>query len=523
MKMKIFLYLTLAVLFLTVACSRGVVSPGNEIRGELPDKTHTLLDAWPQAGSTLFATGHPVQLDTYTEAHDISGSGIMVINVRSLDFSPLAAVIDGDGNLIAFSDSWKDGSNAIIVIDGAPSSGKLLVFSPDDTRGLYDVIVEAGTAEDLETFQAGSDFSDGFVNARIEEDADNSYLEDILNQALEEYVYNYNYSQAKLYPFTIDDEQLVSISLESDDFDTYLILLAIENGEYIFVDYNDDYSGSNSRILRELEAGDYLALVMPYSEGNSGEFTLSMESIDEEALEQVETEAQQQGIVYTADIVLDRNFALAWWPDIVENWEAPDFLNPFAPVAAFTFSVDNTSVYEINAHGDMDVCLTLLRKDGESMIYIASNDDYFDLGTDSRVVKPLIPGDYVAIVSPYSGTDEGEVSFSWSGSDSGISTLRPGSTIEVDTDFETESLIYRLNLQAGRDYSVYVESDDLDPVITLILPDGENLYDDDGGGGTNSLLNFHANEDQAGECFLIVEKYYSAEGTFTIQFEESSR
>jgi len=523
MKMKKFLYIGLTVTFLTVACSKGVVSPGNEIRGALPDKTHTLLDAWGEASSTLFAMGHPVQLDTYTEVHNISGSGIMVINVRSLDFSPLAAVIDGDGHLVAFSDSWKDGSNAIIVIDGAPSGGKLLVFSPDDTRGLYDVIVQAGTTEDLESFQEGMNLLDGFVSARIENDADNPYLADILGDTLEEYIYNYNYSQAKLYPFTVEDAQLVSISLESDDFDTYLVLLAVENGEYIFVDYNDDYNGSNSRILRELEAGDYLALVMPYSTGSSGAFTLQLESIDEEALERVETPAPQQGLVYTSDIQLDRNFAIAWWPGMVENWEAPEFLNPFAPVAAFTFSVDNTSVFEINAEGDMDVCLTLLRIDDENLIYIASNDDYYDLGTDSRIVQPLVPGDYLAIVSPYSGTEEGEVALSWTGSDAGISTLRPGSTTEVDTDFETESLIYRLNLQAGRDYSVYVESEELDPVITVILPDGENLYDDDGGGGTNSLLDFYVTDSQSGDSFLIVEKYYSAEGTFTIQFEETSR
>ena len=521
--MKTLLTFIIVLSMLAVACGSGVATPGNVIRSALPEKTHTLTDAWPVSGSALFARGLPVQPDTYTAVHDISGSGIIVIDVRSHDFDPMAVVIDGEGNPVAFSSTLK-GTSERIVLDGTPSGGKLLIFSPDDTRGLYDVIIEEGTSEDLETFIASTDFSSGSITDWIESDSYNAYLGNILREALENDVYIYNYSQAKLFPFTIENEELVSISLESDEFDPYLVLLAVENGTYNFVEYNDDYSGSYSRIVRELDTGDYIALVMPYSTGSQGRFTLEMEVIDAQALEKVEITTPLMDVDYTASITPDRNFAIAWWPDMSDNWEVPGFLTPFTSVAAFTFTVETTSVYELNASGYTDVCLTLLKSDAEGNIqYVASNDDYPDLGSDSRIINPLLPGDYIALVSPYSGSSVDEVIFSWSEDEEGINTLSVGRSTEVYVPYETETVIYRLSLLAGRSYSISVGSDELDTVMTLILPDGENLYDDDGGDDTNSLLSFFVDEDQAGDSFLIAGKYSSGEGTFTILLETEGR
>jgi len=513
----------IALSFLTAGCSSSVVTPGDTIRSALPEKTCTLEDAWPAAGSNLVALGCPVNPETYTAVYGISGSGIMIIDVKSFDFNAIAAVIDEDGNLLAFNDDWKESTSARVVLEYPPSGAKLLVFSPDDSRGLYDITVEEGTSDDFEAFVDATDFADGSLTGSIGRGGYNNYLENILKNALENDVYINNYSQAKLFPFTVDSETLVSISLESDEFDPFLILMSIEDGTYRFVDFNDDYNGSYSQINRELDAGDYMALVMSYSEGSYGRFTLKMESIDEEALEIVEVFAQQQGIDYTGEIIADVNLAIAWWPGITETWNAPEFLNPFAPVAGFTFTVDNTSVYEINASGEMDVCLTVLRRVADSIQYVASNDDYVDLGSNARVIEPLISGDYIAVISPYSYLTEGEVSFSWSEDDAGISLLRSGRSTEIYVPYEIDKVTYRLNLQAGTKYSVSVESEELDPVITLVMPDGEILFDDDGGNDTNSLLNFTANEAQEGECFLTVEKYSSGEGTFRVLFETIDR
>lgn len=515
--MKIAAAVLVMTMFLAASCSREVVSPGNDIRGSLPMKTHTLEELWEQAGSSLPAAGRPTPLDVYTEAHDISGEGIMVIDVRSHDFDPIAVVVDGAGELLAYSDNWKGTSSARIVIDGAPSGGRLLVFSHDDSRGLYDVVVRRGSQDDLDAFAATMGLENGSVTGWMAGDVRNPEMDDFLRDILEDNVYNYNYEKAQLFPFNLDDEELVSLSLESDDFDPYLVLLSAEDGDYSFVDYNDDYSGSWSRIVRQLGPGRFMAVVMPYSAEGYGEFRLAMELMDERALEATGTEASEAGIEYTGEIVPERNFAMAWWPGMMEDWEVPSFLDPFYPVAAFTFSVPEPALYQASAYGDIDVCLTILRTGEDGVTCVASNDDYVDLGTDSRVVTLLMPGDYAALVSSYSGADQGEVTFSWMEQEgAGMSLLTRGRTVTEYAPYETESLIYRLEVRSGQSYTISVESQELDPVIDLYLPDGTVLYDDDGGDGTNSLLSFTA--DAGGTCFLTVEKYSPGEGTFSIEF-----
>ncbi len=522
--MKKLLGITIAFLIIFAGCSNSVVTPGNDVRGALPEKTHTIIDAWPEAGQILFAEGCPVLLDTYTAVHLVSGDGILLIDVRSHDFNPVAALIDNDGNLIAINDNWKQSTDARLVVEDIPSGSELLVFSPDDSRGLYDIIVKEGTDNDLEVYLEATDFSDGTVTGWIEDNRFDSYLDRILREFLQDDVYVTNYPQAKLYPFSLDSSGFASLFLESDDFDTFLILMEVIEDTYSFIEFNDDYSGSNSRVVRELEAGNYIAVVMPYAAGNSGGFSLELEILDEDALQIQEVQAVEPGTDYTSEIMENQNFAMGWWPDMRDNWEVPGFLSPLSPVTGFVFTIENALVYEVNASGDVDVCLTLIRRDEEDNIeFISSNDDYGDLGSNSRIVEPLLPGEYIALVSLYSGSGGSEVTFSYNETEETISTLRSGRTVSEYMPFEIENLLFQINLQEGYSYSISAESAELDPMITLILADGHRLTDDDGGEGTNSLLNFTVNPGQGGNCFLIIEKYSGGEGTFTVRLEETDR
>ena len=509
----------LTLLVVLTACSKNVVSPGNDIRGELPEKTHTLGQLWNEAGSQLFAMGKLVDLNTYTEEHTFSGDGIMVIDVQSSDFDPVAAVIDAEGSLVAFNDDWKGSENARIVIDEAPSGGKLLVFSPDDSRGLYDVVVREGDADDLQAFSEATDLSSGTVSGAVSETGRNPALEAVLQEALQNDVYVHNFETAELYPLRVQNEELVSISVQSDYFDTYLVLMEVEEESYRYVTDNDDYDGTNSRIVQEIPAGDYIVLVMPYSEGGYGDFDLSVEPVSEEAMEKVEVEAPLQNTEYSGLVAPERNFAMTWWPEMLSSWDVPGFLSPFTPVAAFTFDVDQPGIYQLDAFSDMDVCLTLIRTDTDSVQMTGYNDDYQDLGTDSRLLAPLLPGSYAALVSAYSSSMEGEVGFSWMTGDEEVGSLRRGAVEEVFTPVETESLIYSFNVRQGTEYTVSVTSQEMDPVITLYLSDGSVLVNDDGGEGTNSLLTFIPETDQDGTCYLVVEKYSPAEGTFTVELD----
>ncbi len=498
------------------ACSSGLVKPGAQVRSALPPKTHTLAEAWSGAESALLSIGQPMSLEVYTQEHQISGSGIIVIEVRSHDFDAVAVVTNGAGELVAFNDNYDDTRNARIVLDGAPEGGRLLVFSRDDSRGLYDVVVTQGTPDDLAEFAGSTNLLAGEVHGWLGQDTRNPMVESLLRDAVENEVGNYNFSRALLYPFTIAEGGIVSLALESDAFDPYLVLMSVDKGEFSFVEYNDDYSGTWSRIVRDLPAGDYMAVVMPYSDSGFGEFVLRLETLDEEALVPSGIEAREQGVEYPGEIVPNRNLAIAWWPGMTEDWNAPAALGPFSPVAAYTFSVSSPAIHRLIATGDTDICLTLLRRDEDQIQFVSFNDDYPDMGSNSSIIGLLAPGDYIALISLYSGTEGTAVAFNWTTSDEPIQRLRAGGSVQAEAPLATESLFFELDVTAGREYSILVESTDLDPVITLFLPNGESLYDDDGGGGTNSMINFTPVDGQAGTCFLQVNKYSPADGSFTI-------
>jgi hypothetical protein len=515
-----------AAMALIAACSQGVAAPGGTIRGELPAKDHTVAESWPEAGYELLRLGCPVDLTSYTISHPVDGSGIVVIEVRSFDFDPVAVVLDGEGGLVAWNDDWKGKTNSRIVLEDVPPGSRLLVFSTDDTRGLYDVVVTAGSEADLDEYEGRMYLeAGGSVTGTIDGDAYDAVLDRTLREFVStDQVWNQNFASARLYPFSVGEEEggLVSLLLQSQEFDAFLVLLEVKGGGYRFVDYSDDYSGSDARIITELDPGDYLALVMTYSAGSGGDFTLEYRVLGEDYLEVVPIEAGEEGLVYTGDIRPDAGFALGWWPGMEDSWEAPGFLTPFTPVAGFEFTVDAMAVYEINAFGDMDVCLTLLgeTEDG-SVRFVASNDDYAGLGSDSRLIEPLPHGDYAALVSLYGGTGGADVSFYWQRAEVQVEALRPGRSVDVRTDYDTEAHMFSLSLIPGRSYAISAVSTDIDPVVTVIMPDGSRFTDDDGGDGTNSLLYFSMPRDLTGDAFLLVTKYSGGEGIITLELEDT--
>lgn len=497
-------------------CASSVVKPGSVVRGALPEKSHTLTENWEGAGAMLTSLGHPMDTDVYTEVHRISGNGVTVVEVRSHDFDPVAAVLDGSGNLVAFCNDWNGGPSARLVLERVPENARLLVFSKNDDRGLYDLLATSGDREDLEAFRRATDISSGLVTSALHDGPGNRILGGLLRDALESHVYDSAFDRAVLFPFSVEEEAMFSLSLESDGFDPQLVLMTVEKGGYVFLEMNDDYDGLWSRIIRELAPGDYMAVVLPYFRDGAGEFTLRLEPVDRAAFQPEAVEAEYPGVEYAGIIEPDRGYAAGWWPEMVNDYQVPSRLRPFSPVAGFTFWVEETGGYVLTAGGETDVYMTLLRSTGDGMEYVAYNDDYQGLGTDSRVEGILIPGEYSALVSAYNGGEHGRVSFSWNGLEIRPAPLDPGRPVRASAPEETAKLYFRFTVETGHEYTVSVESDQLDPVINVYLPDGGILYDDDGGGGTDSMLSFTPGPGQNGSCFLTVEKYNPGSGVFTV-------
>jgi len=82
---------------------------------------------------------------------------------------------------------------------------------------------------------------------------------------------------ARYYRFTLTEEKEVTITLESDDADTYLYLRQGETRSGPFLHQNDDDPDTaRSRIAAVLAAGTYTIEATTYEAGQGGGFTLTV-------------------------------------------------------------------------------------------------------------------------------------------------------------------------------------------------------------------------------------------------------
>jgi len=84
--------------------------------------------------------------------------------------------------------------------------------------------------------------------------------------------------QAQYYSFTLAQESRVTITLESQDADTYLYLRKGETRSGPFLHENDDHQGSTavSHIQETLPAGIYTVEATTYVTGQTGSFTVTV-------------------------------------------------------------------------------------------------------------------------------------------------------------------------------------------------------------------------------------------------------
>lgn len=84
-------------------------------------------------------------------------------------------------------------------------------------------------------------------------------------------------SYAKYYTFTLAQAKKVTISLNSTDFDTYLILLdGRGKANPVIASDDDGGEGTNSMITIDLEAGKYTIEATSYTSGVTGSFSVSL-------------------------------------------------------------------------------------------------------------------------------------------------------------------------------------------------------------------------------------------------------
>lgn len=525
----VLLPVTVAALLVTGGCGRAL-KPGDEIAGEIT-RERTLESFSESAEEELFRMGRPVEADFRCAGFSLASGREMAISVESEDFDPALAVIDREGAVLCMNDDWDGDLAARVVVSDLPRGSTLLVFGIDGRGGEFDLSVEEADQKDLDEFAAATSLASGFLEGDRGDDKDDDLMDDLLSDALDDYLYMNSYAGAVIHPFSIEEEQLVSLVLSSGDFDAYLALVEIDSDEYEYVSYNDDYSSeTDSRIDQVLDPGLYGAVVMSYNENDDGDYTLTLTRYDPAALEPEKVEANMPGAIFTGTVEPGRGLAAGVWPDITQSkpYELP--ISAATPCAFFEFVIGSgqSGIFDISSGSDvLDTFLTLVRLEQSGYVtYIASNDDDAS-STDSKLTWVLPPGTYVAMVSSYDQTCSGEVDFSYQPSSIRPVPLMPGRVSRGTIDYDTPRLTYTFDIVAGRSYSVSADAiassdgSTIDPFIEALLPDGTILTDDDGGGYPNSLLHIYPSAMQSGGVLLTVRGLYEGStGTVDVELNE---
>lgn len=327
----------------------------------------------------------------------------------------------------------------------------------------------------------------------------------------------------RAYRFEGTRGQRLLATMQSSDFDTYLIVGRMVGPLMDEVRSNDDGGeGTDSRVRVTLpENGTYLVVAQSYSEDGTGGYTLELRAAPEPTTGQ--SRPLTMGQPATGELTETDN---------VED-ESDRMYD------AYTFT--GRSGQRIVAHmesADFDTYLNLGRMENGQFVSVATDDDGGEEGTNSRLAHVLDEdGQYVIRASSY-------------GAQGGAYTLaveervarapappRPlaagreatGQLDDGDAVLETDGSYYELwsyQGRAGEELRIRMSSDDFDTYVAIGRMEGgcgdfeELATMDDGGEGTNTLLEFTLPED--GE-YIIRANSFSAEqtGDYTLVVESS--
>lgn len=180
----------------------------------------------------------------------------LVADLSSDDFDPYLMVIAPDGEQ-SDNDDYEGDMTRSLVSEPLTQSGEYRVvvtsYQPGEA-GAYDLLLSTGSAS---ASAGGSRTERGTLGAGDTELNSGEYLDE--------------------YTFEGRPGERLRVELESDDFDTYVMVL----GPNDFREENDDADGSTSRSRVEAELtelGTYRVIVTTYEPGETGDYAVSIET-----------------------------------------------------------------------------------------------------------------------------------------------------------------------------------------------------------------------------------------------------
>jgi hypothetical protein len=309
--------------------------------------------------------------------------------------------------------------------------------------------------------------------------------------------------------FTASAGQVITIDVNGD-FDTTVTLLDAFGTAFAF---NDDFASvMNSRIENFIIPADgtYRIQVAAYSPDLLGNYTIALTNgtVDELAL------AGSDASLSIGDSVIA-------------------FL-PQATMDLWSFNARAGQVVTGSMQGDFDTVLLLFDADENQLAY---NDD-FGNSTNSQISGIVIPasGTYFIGATAFSDTASGGYSLTLTEGESsdilfqsqsvigtfeaasaGTNSIGIGQTVSGVHD--GTPVAWQLSVQAGATVNIAASASDFDTLLRVINSNGEEIgFDDDSGGGRNSLLR-ELNLRTAGVYTIFVESYDGRGGAYILSVE----
>jgi hypothetical protein len=240
-------------------CSEVQIDANTQVNGVLEAGDCTLADLF---GDTSYAN---FLADLYIVS--LSTQSDFTIGLESSQFDAYLGLFSATtGELITEDDDSGGGANAQITVSNLPAGEYYIIASPaqENQSGAYTLTTSTngGGGGGCNAVQIDANTQ---VNGVLE--AGDCTLADLLGDQ------SYANFLADLYVVSLPSQGDFIISLESNKFDAYLGLFSA-TGQFITED-NDSGGGTNAQItVNNLPAGDYLIIVNPAQENQSGAYRL---------------------------------------------------------------------------------------------------------------------------------------------------------------------------------------------------------------------------------------------------------
>jgi hypothetical protein len=364
--------------------------------------------------------------------------------------------------------------------------------------------------------------------------------------------------------YTARAGERVVITNRSSDFDAYLQLYHVGGGTLREIERNDDGGGSlDAQLSVELaEAGDYLIVAGSFSTSATGDYRLS--------LQDMRAACAAGGPCAVGETSAGRDRLLPALGVGFAPFPASDEVSAELPLSApqmpgrgrfqsyrFEGRAGERIVVTMNAE-QFDPYLDLALVRGSSLSVIGSDDDGGE-GVNARLVATLPEtGTYLLVASALSADSaRGAGAYTLSrgpcddacAADDGSPAVRsprlpvlalraerrtiPASGVVrdsltlADARRNSGAAFHAFSIEAasGRTLRVSLQSIEFDPYLVLLQLDGDSLRqiqtDDDGGVGTNSLVEWQI--DEAGTYVIVASSYSgSSTGSYILHVTQGS-